>query len=97
MGTNIKYELSPLFYLLKCAGEHGLSNVQVFGDSKLVIDRMTKSLHLANMDLLQLAMRVKSIATRFSSISFQHIFNELNSATYSLCKYSFLIPQNQMV
>jgi hypothetical protein len=60
--------------------------LQVFWDSKLSIHRMARKYFIENIDLQVLGQRLKLIYATFSSISFQHIFHEMNLAANRLSK-----------
>jgi ribonuclease HI len=64
-GTNNRDDFLALFYILKCVVDQNISAIQVFGDSKLTIDWMSRISILENMELHVLGQRLKVISNSF--------------------------------
>jgi hypothetical protein len=93
----IKNNFLSLFILLKCVGERNVTELQVFGDSKLVVDWMKESIKLFNLDLQQNGQCLKTTSSYFSMITYMHIYIELNNTTDTLSKEALHFPVNYMV
>jgi hypothetical protein len=61
-------------------------SLKVLGDSKFVIDWMTNSKSIINLDLLNLGQKLKYVSAIFQYTSFRHIFLENNDKVDSLSK-----------
>jgi ribonuclease HI len=96
-GTNNLGEFKALFNLLKIVVLRNISNLQVFRDSKLVIDWMKKKTQVTNLGLQLIAPQLQEISALFNIISFTHIRREFNSFAYALSKYSLLMSENHFV
>jgi ribonuclease HI len=79
-------ELIALWTLLETAKEKNLSKLQVFGDSKLVIDWARGINNIQNPRLASLLRDIKLTFRDFEWISFQHILRELNTKADELSK-----------
>jgi len=56
-----------------------IQDIQIFGDSRVVIDWLAGKSVLHSINLLHWCSRIKNILTFFSHISFFHIYREHNS------------------
>lgn len=85
-GTNNRAELLAVKDLLLFSIEKGCKNIQIFGDSLLVINwiNSTQQFHdLLHFPVVEERHRLK---TSFDSFSCSHIYREQNSATDVLSK-----------
>jgi ribonuclease HI len=73
IGTNNQGEFRALFFLLKCALEKNIMQLQVFGDSVMTIKWMNNEIQVHSTGLSQLALHLKDISGLFQMISFTHI------------------------
>jgi ribonuclease HI len=80
-GTNNFAELMALKLLLTFAGEKGISNLQIFGDSMVIINWIRKSQKCHNIRLLPLLDEVFLILDTYSNFSIHHVYRERNRAT----------------
>lgn len=71
--------------------------LQVFRNSKLSIDWMSGFALLDNSDLQVLGQRLKIIADSFSSISFQHVFREMNVEANRVSKEALELPEFHLI
>jgi len=85
-GTNTRAKLLVLWGLLRFASNIGIVSIQVFGDSKVIVDWATGCLEIQVITLVHWCQRTKSLISSFSEITFQHIFRELNSVADGLSK-----------
>jgi len=72
-GTNYYGKFMALKYLMKLALEKGLVQLQVLGDSQLVISWMQRQLLVHNATLLPLAEQLKENTSHFNKITFTHV------------------------
>jgi ribonuclease HI len=94
-GSNNYVELMVLKILLTFAGEKWISNLQIFGDSMMVINWSRKTQMCHNTILSPILDEVFLIANLFTNMSFQHVYRESNVATDSLCKEGTLMALRQ--
>lgn len=71
-------ELLALKVLLHIASDNGVQNLQVYGDSSLVVSSMTEISMLEDMRSMELGRSLKDIYSSFSGIQFQHVYRKLN-------------------
>jgi ribonuclease HI len=72
--------------VLKLAQEFGVTQLQFFGDSKLVIQWMHKEIALRNFTLQPLYDEVLNLLTSFSYTSLSHIYKDKNNVADGLSK-----------
>ena len=96
-GTNNKAELSALWSVLKIATKKNVKNLQICGDSKLTIDWANGKLQINAPHLQHLLRAIKSQVERFDSLSFQHIYRELNEYADKLSKAALSLPPGIML
>jgi ribonuclease HI len=65
--------------VLMLAQEYGITHIQIFGDSLLVIQWMRKESILRNFTLQPLFYDVQSLQEGFSHISFSHIYRDIGT------------------
>jgi ribonuclease HI len=85
-GTNNRAELIALWTLLETTKEKNLTKLQVFGDSKLVIDWARGLNNIQNPRLASILRDIKLTFRDFEWNSFQHILRELNTKADGLSK-----------
>jgi ribonuclease HI len=85
-GSNNYAELMALKLLLSFAGEKGITKLQIFGDSLVIINWMRKTQRCHNIFLASLLEEVFLITEIFTNLSFTHVYRERNGATNSLSK-----------
>ena len=82
--------------MLRIALEKNVRNLQIFGDSKLTIDWENGQLQINAPQLQHLLRAIRSQNENFESISFQHIYRELNVDADKLSKEALLLPPGIM-
>lgn len=85
------------FNLLKTAVNRNISDLQVFGDSKLVNDWMKREAEVTNLGLHFITLQLLELSALFSSIRFIHIRREFNNAADALSKDALLLSKNRFV
>jgi ribonuclease HI len=84
--TNNRAELIALWTLLETTKEKNMTKLQVFGDSKLVIDWARGQNNIQNPRLASILRDIKLTFRNFKWLSFQHILRELNTKADELSK-----------
>jgi ribonuclease HI len=91
-GTNSRAELTALWTLLEAAKEKSIRTLQVFGDSKIVIDWAMGKASIQNQ-LLETIMRdIKLNFRAFENMYFLHTMCEYNTKADSLSKEALELP-----
>jgi ribonuclease HI len=85
-GTNNRVELIALWTLLETTKEKNMTKLQVFGDSKLVIDWERGQNNIQNPRLASILRDIKLTFRNFEWLSFHHIPRELNTKADELSK-----------
>jgi ribonuclease HI len=73
-GTNKKGDLQSLLELLICALKGIFHTLQVFRDSKLVVDWMNEEVKLNDLGLLLIVHNLKSCEIKFHILSISHFY-----------------------
>jgi ribonuclease HI len=94
-GSNNFAEILALKLLLTFASEKEISNLQIFGDSMLVINWLWKSQQCHNIILSPILDEVFTIANIFTNLSFQHVYRERNVKADSLSKEGSFMAHGQ--
>ena len=76
--TNNQAEYNALKFGLEQAQKMGISEVDVYMDSLLVINQMKGIFKVKNRDLWPIHESIKSMAKNFKSVSYTHVPRELN-------------------
>jgi ribonuclease HI len=90
-GTNNYEEIMALNLLLTFVGEKGILNLQIFGDSMVVINWLRKTQMCHNINLTSILEEVFLITNIFTNMSFKHVYKERNATTYTLSKEGTLM------
>lgn len=77
-GTNTREELLALWGILLCANWMGIEDIDIFGDSKVIIDWENKRATLNSFELLHCMNKTKSFLPTFRRISISHVYREQN-------------------
>ena len=72
-GTNTKDELLSLWGLLQFSSLIGISYINIFGDSKVIIEWMIDKYNLQVLLIKQWCQRVHLLKIFFSHITFRHL------------------------
>ena len=93
--TNNKVELVALHLVLNLVINHNITQFQVFGDSKMVVDWVNRKIQINAPHLQQLLRAIKRLLGIFTSFRITHIYRELNMEADGLSKLAFLLdPDN---
>lgn len=79
VGTNNYAEYKALFLTLKKAISMNIKDVEVYMDSKLVVEQMNKRWKVKNENIIPLYNEINEIIFYFNSIKFIHIRRSFNS------------------
>ena len=79
VGTNNYAEYKALFLTLKKAISMNIKDVEVYMDSKLVVEQMNKRWKVKNENIIPLYNEINEIIVYFNSIKFIHIRRSFNS------------------
>jgi ribonuclease HI len=72
--------------VLTLAQEQGISQIQIYGDSLLVIQWMKGEFNLCNFTLQPLFHDILLLKSTFSHISFTHVYRDRNNEANMLSK-----------
>ena len=86
VGTNNYAKLMTLKLLLHFALEKGCRNLQIFGDSLIIINWVNKVQHCRTLALTPLYEEVTRLWTNFVHISCHHFYRERNDVVDCLSK-----------
>ena len=89
--TNNKEELAALHTVLNLAINNNISQLQVFGDSKMVVDWVNKKIQINAPHLQQLLRAIRRILELFTGFNITHIYKELNMEADGLSKLALLL------
>jgi ribonuclease HI len=91
-GTNTRAEFLGVWALLTLASRLHLQDLQVFGDSKIVIDWLNHKCVLQVLNLECWKDQIKDLYKDFRTLIFSHIYKEYNQQSDELSKRA---PQHQ--
>jgi hypothetical protein len=74
LGTNNRGELIALWVLLNFAQDKGIRNIQVFGDSKLVVDWFKGRAQLVILALLPWQHRIRELQEAYDFVTIEHVY-----------------------
>lgn len=83
---DMKAEFASLWTLPHHAKHLGLSKLQIFGDSKVVIEWAKEKFKVHNVQLQSLLSQIKDYIQSLEWASFSHIFRGINTKTDKLSK-----------
>jgi hypothetical protein len=73
-----------------------IPNLQLMGDSKVIIEWLNQKGNLHAIDIEGWKCRTKVLTTNFQEISFHHIFRDFNKEADRLSKQSLLDPKGRL-
>ena len=94
--TNNKAELAALHKVLDLAINSNISQLQVFGDSKMVVDWVNKKIQINAPHLQQLLRAIRRILDLFLGFNITHIYKELNMEPNGLSKLTLLLAPGHL-
>ena len=89
-------EILALLKSRQLAKESRHKDLQIFGDSKILIKVLNTDKHFSNLSLNGTMQRIQFILTEFDSISFFHILQELNKKADSKVNRGFQLPTGML-
>lgn len=95
MGSNNYVELRALRLLLIKALEWGVSSIQVFGDSRVILDWALGNSMCNVLCLRPLLEEVKLLSSCFNLITFVHVYRERNQVADGLSKEGAQLPDGE--
>ena len=95
--TNNKVESTALWEVLKSTLTRNIHNLQIFGDSKMVIEWENKRLQIKAPRLQHLFLEITRQIEGFAYISFIHVYQELNEKVYALSESSLVLVPGTIV
>jgi ribonuclease HI len=103
MGSNTRAELLGAWATLTLAYRLDIEQLQVLGDSKIVIDWINNKCNLFVTSLTGWMEKIRSLMPLFKDLKFEHIYREENGMlTHSRRKHSwsrkegYIIPNGRM-
>eukprot|EP00253_Pinus_taeda_P016670 PITA_16670 len=79
LKTNNQAELLSLLKACQIAREKGIKDIQVFGDSKILIKKLNAAEQFRNAGLNRTSERLKKVLSAFASFKFYHILRSSDS------------------
>ena len=95
-GTNTKVELMGVWDTLTLANLCNIQNLQILGDSKVVIDWLNHKGELQAIDIEGWKHRTMELTTLFQGICFHHIIRQFNKEVDRLSKQALLEPKGRL-
>jgi ribonuclease HI len=95
-GTNTRAELLGVWATLMLATHLSFQRLQVLGDSKVVIDWLSKRGRLQASAIEGWKSRIKELIKPFQEISFEHIYREYNKEADLLSKQALWEPEGRI-
>ena len=89
--TNRKAELSVLWATLKIAKDNQIDKLNIYGDSKTVIEWAQGRNNITAPHLQNLLRAIRSLQPSFETIHFNHIYREFNTGADTLSKMALAI------
>jgi ribonuclease HI/probable phosphoglycerate mutase len=96
LGTNTSAELLGVWASLTLAKRPGIDQLQVLGDSKIVIEWLNYRGNLQVTPLMGWMDMIQDLKKSFNSIRFDHIYREENGEADALSKKSLQVPEGKI-
>jgi ribonuclease HI len=96
-GTNTRGELLSLWSLLFFADSRNFHQMQILGDSKVIVDWFNHKAQLQVATLQGWIQKICMLAMNFSFLSLSHIYREYNSVADKLSKEALLLDEGRLV
>ena len=94
--SNNKAELAALHMILKVAINNNISQLQVFGDSEMVVDWVNRKIQINAPHLQQLLSAIRRLLEFFTRFKISHIYWELNMEADGLSKQDLLLDPGNL-
>ena len=78
-ASNSKEELPALWAILKTTKDTKIHILQIYGDSKMVIEWASGNINITMPHLQHLLNEIQMLRSHFEQICFAHIYRELNT------------------
>ena len=90
-ATNSKAEISMLWATLNIAKDKQIDKLNIYGDSKIVIEWVQIRNNIIAPHLQNLLRAIRSLHPSFETIQFNHIYREFNTEADTLSKMALAI------
>ena len=90
-ATNSKVALSALWANLKIAKDKQIAKLNIYGDSKTVIEWAQGRNNIRSPHMQNLLRAIRSLQPSFEAIHFKHIYREFNTEADTLSKMALAI------
>ncbi len=84
-ATNNVAEYTALVRALELANANGVTHIQLFSDSELLVKQMNGQYKVKNADLQDLYREACELRRKFQKVTLQHVRRELNKRADFLC------------
>lgn len=84
-GTSNQAEVMGLILVLELAQRAGVTNLEIFGDSKLTVEQAIGSWKIKNAELGERHAVAQKLARGFESVKIAHVKREYNKDADALC------------
>jgi ribonuclease HI len=95
-GTNTREKLLGVWETLILASRLYITELQVFGDSRIVIDWLNNKGNLQVISLDCWKERIRDLNKNFSSINFSHIYRDYNKEADLLSKQALQMQEGKI-
>lgn len=85
-GTNNWVELHALLYFMKIASKKGMDRLQMFSDSKQVVEQANGTFMLSNITIGPLLEKTQTTVAQFLEISLKHLNRAFNNKACPISK-----------
>ena len=82
--------------VLELAIKNNISQLQLFGDSKMVVDWVNKNIQINAPHLQQLLNAIRRPMELLSNLMISHIYRELNTKADRLSKLALLLEPSKL-
>ena len=82
--------------VLNLAINNNISQLKVFGDSKMVVDWVNRKIQINTPHLQQLLNVIRRLLDFFTGFRISHIYNELNMEVGGLSKLALLLDPGKL-
>jgi hypothetical protein len=93
LGTNNREKFYTLWILIKVAVDREVKRLQVFGESKLLMDWENGKSNISNLDLGPIFHRIMEKKIFFGDVSFDHVYRDFNPKVDQLSKEALILEE----